>query len=113
MPALFGLLPWLASTALTFLSSRLFAYLAMKVVLVSLLTITLPIVLKNLINWFFTATKTSLENGILGLPPLPELAYQYTGLAGYFAGCFRLSECVAVLLTGLTIHFSLRLIPGL
>ena len=106
------LLGWLASAFASFLGSGVVRFIAYKVLLVALLTTTLPIILKNLINWFFLAIKKAMESGMLGLPDLPSLSYQFTGLAGYFAGCFRLVDCVAVLLTGLAIHFSLRLIPG-
>lgn len=104
-------LAFLAALAARFLTAGVLQWLALKLVLFTLLVVVLPIVLNNFLHGLMQTSMTLLsstaaEHGI-GAP----LIVQLTGLAGYFAGSLKVPEVVALLAGALAFRVALRFIP--
>lgn len=94
------------------IASSVARYLAIKAVLITLITVTLPIILHNFVVWFFDQiyqfVSSSLPSG-----GLSSTVLQFSGLAGYLAVHLRFPEMFAVIVTGISIRAILNFIPGL
>lgn len=113
MPApliIIPLLTWLGAAVGKFLTDKFLLFAAYKVLYVSLITITLPIVLKNLINWMMEQLIT-ISNTNLDTTGLESSTIILTGLAGYLASHLLLPDCIAILITGIAIRLILNFIP--
>ncbi|MGV1098707.1 hypothetical protein ACUUL3_04770 [Thiovibrio sp. JS02] len=101
----------LVSLALKFITDKALAYIAMRALIITLVTVTLPIILKNVITWMFqTLISTTLAN----LPDgsgLQSFVLQFHGVGGFFATHLRICEAVSFIITALTIRLTLNLIP--
>ena len=100
----------IGAIALKFLTDKALYYVAIKALIVVALTVTLPIVLKNVITWmfstFFAAIQANLPAG-----SMQSFVLQFNGLGGFFATNLRIVEAVSVVITALTIRLALNLIP--
>ncbi len=92
------------------LADGLLRWLAWKAFVITLITITLPIVLKNLITWLYE-TLMSVAMDHVSTDGISSVAFQFTGFAGYLASHLLIPESIAVILTGLAIRLVLNFIP--
>jgi uncharacterized membrane protein len=104
------LLGWLGSFGAKFLTDSLLKFTAYKILLFTLLTVTLPIVLKNFIVWLFQTVHSVIASTI-STDGLTSNVMQFTGLLGYLASQLQLVDCISVIITACTIKFTLKLIP--
>jgi len=93
-----------------FLGDTVLRWLAWKVFIITLLTVTLPIVLKNIITWLFD-TLMSIAVSHVSTDGLTHAAFEFTGFSGYLAYHLMIPESIAVILTGLSIRLVLNFIP--
>lgn len=100
----------IGSVVAKFLGDGLLRWLAWKVFIITLITVTLPIVLKNLITWLFD-TVMSVAVSHISTDGLTNAAFEFTGFSGYLAYHLMIPESIAVILTGLTIRLVLNFIP--
>lgn len=105
-----GLWSAIGTLAAKFLSDSLVKWLAWKAVIISLITVTLPIVLKNIITWLFD-TLMSFAVSHVSTDGLSAAAFDFSGFSGYLAYHLMIPESIAVILTGLAIRFVLNFIP--
>ena len=104
------LLGWLSGLAGKFLSDYLLRFIAWKILLFTLITITLPIVLKNVIVWVFEEIITA-SSAIVNIDGMQATVLNLTGAAGYMAYYLMLPDCIAILMTAIVIRFTLNFIP--
>lgn len=100
----------IGSVVAKFFGDAVLRWLAWKVLIITLLTVTLPIVLKNVITWLFD-TLMSVAIAQVSTDGLSNAAFEFTGFSGYLAYHLMIPESIAVILTGLTIRLVLNFIP--
>lgn len=100
----------IGSVVAKFFGDFVLRWLAWKVFIITLLTITLPIVLKNLITWLFETT-LSIAASNISTNGLTHAVFEFTGFSGYLAYHLMIPESIAVILTGLSIRLVLNFIP--
>lgn len=111
MPIIFtALYSFIGSVAGKFITDAALKFLAYKALLVTLITITLPAVLKSLMTWMLEGV-LSIANGVDGIDSMTVATHSFSGLAGYFASNLMLPECVSIMLTACAIRFALNFIP--
>lgn len=89
---------------------KLAYFVAMKALLVLLMVTVLPLILKNLLNWFL-ASVYDIVNANVGSETIPSFAIQLTGLGAYFATHFQLPLCFSIVITAVIVRFTLNMIP--
>lgn len=113
------ILTWLGQ-ALTWLSGSFVGkWIASKVLIISILTVVLPWVLKDALQWFWKVGEeyryqiaqyfSDQLSTLLGSSNL-DLSLNITGVAGYIANEIGLINYFSIIITGLTICCSIRLI---
>ncbi|MBI5557492.1 MAG: hypothetical protein HY885_07630 [Deltaproteobacteria bacterium] len=88
----------------------LLRWLAWKALIITVITVTLPIVLKNVITWLFE-TVMSIATSQISTNGLTHAAFEFTGFSGYLAYHLMIPESIAIILTGLAIRLVLNFIP--
>lgn len=110
LPVLFTpVLAWFGSFFAKFLTDSLLKYVAYKLLAVTLVTVTLPIVLKNLLVWLFSLLTAQISQ--LDLGTLSSVVVEISGLAAWFAVHLRVADCMSILITALVIRLTLNFIP--
>jgi uncharacterized membrane protein len=104
------LLGWFGSFGAKFLTDSLLKFTAYKVLLFTLLTVTLPVVLKNFITWLFQTVHSVMAN-VINTDGITSNVIEFSGLIGYLASQLQLVDCIAVVITACTIKFTLKMIP--
>ena len=104
-----SLLSFLGSFVGKFLTDSLLKFVAYKVLLFTLLTVTFPIVIKNLLTWLFNILTSTVSTIDLG--NLSSTVVQLTGFTAYLAQQLHLVDCVSIILTAVAIRFALNFIP--
>jgi hypothetical protein len=92
-----------------FLSDNLLKFIAWKALLTTLLTVSLPVVVKNLLSSLFD-TFSSLATSISS-DGIDTALVSVTGLTGYFLDQFMVADCLSILLTAVIIRITLNFIP--
>ena len=105
-----SLLTYVGSIFSKFFSDVMLKFAAFKALAVTFITVTLPIVLKNLINWMMEQV-ILISNSNLDMDSLHSSTMTLTGLAGYLASHLLLPDCIAIIITGIAIRFVLNFIP--
>ncbi|MCI5143937.1 MAG: hypothetical protein D3923_00075 [Candidatus Electrothrix sp. AR3] len=103
------LLTWLGAVGAKFLTDSLLKFLAFKVLAVTLFTVVLPVVLKNLLTWLFGILTAQINQVDLG--SLTDIVVELNGLAAWFAVHLRFMDCFSVLITAMVIRLTLNFIP--
>lgn len=111
MPALFS--PIVAFFATSFgkmLVDRLLLFLAIKTLLTALFVIVFPIVLNNffhsMIEIVINIAQTQSANG-----GTLDGGMDFSGFAAYLMDCFRVSECISILISAIQLRLALSMIP--
>lgn len=111
MPLLLGpLVTWLGAVVARFFTDSLLKFAAYKIFAFSLITVTLPIVLKNLISWLYETVYAVITANV-DTSGLGGVVIELTGLAGFLGDCLRFPECLSVVMTACALKFVLKLIP--
>ncbi len=111
MPLLLGpVLAWLGGVAARFLTDTLLKFVAYKLFAITLITVTLPIVLKNVITWLFEQL-SSIASTNTDFSALHETTVHLTGYAAYLASHLLLPDCISIILTAVAIRVVLNFIP--
>ena len=103
------LLSWLGSVAARFIGDTALKWIALKVLSVTLLTVTLPIVLKNILTWLVQQVELIVRSYSGG--SVDSFSVQLTGLAGYLGDQMMLGTCVSIILTAIAIRLFLNFVP--
>lgn len=103
------LFTWGGSLFSRFLSDTALKFAALKAMFYSFVTVTLPVVLKNLFTWLFGVLTSQLDQ--LDFGSMSSAVIEFTGVAAWFAVHLRFLDCLAVLVTALTIRLILNFIP--
>lgn len=110
-----GLLGWFASAFANFFSTAVAQFTATKLVLIAIFTLVLPVVLNNLIYDLVVSMLNSIDpymqqiQANMGASSTVSVA----GIGAWAVSLFRIPECVAVLMSAVSIRLSLSLIPFL
>lgn len=105
-----GLFSFLGTSVSKLLSEGVVKYMAMKALLITLITVTVPIVAKNLIVWLYDTTMTAVFDNV-DMTGIVAQTYEFTGFAGYIALEMQLPAAVSILLTAAGIRLVLNFIP--
>lgn len=107
-----GILQWFSSAFSRFFTDHSLYFIAKKTLYFAFLTVTVPIVLKNLVGSLFTEmadiASTALSSGTF-----QSAVLELTGLSAWMADKLMLQDCLAVLVTALVLKFKLSFIPFL
>ena len=103
------LLGWFSSLGAKFLTDSLLKFAAFKLLAFTLLTVTFPVVIKNLLTWLFNVLTSSVNNIDMG--NLSSTVIQFTGFTAYLAQQLHLVDCISIILTAVGIRFALNFIP--
>lgn len=103
------LLSWLGSVAARFIGDTALKWLAIKIFSVTLLTVTLPIVIKNILVWLIQQIELIIQSYSGG--SVNSFSVQLSGLAGYLGDQMMLSTCVSIILTAIAIRLFLNFVP--
>ena len=111
MPIFFSaILGWFSSLAGRFLVDGVVKFLAYKVLVYTLLTITFPILIKNLLCWLIDQFSAIVASNVDG-SGLTAFTAQLTGLAGWIGDQMLFPTCISLLLAAIAIRFVLNFIP--
>ncbi len=111
MPLLFSaILGWFSSLAGRFLTDTAFKFIAYKTLLVTLITVTLPVVAKNLLTWLFQTLVNAASSNI-NTEGLNSAVLHFSGLVGFLASHLMLADCLSIIMTAIVIRFTLNFIP--
>jgi hypothetical protein len=111
MPIIFtAVFSFFGTVAGKFLTDSALKYVAYKTLMVTLITVTLPAVIKSLITWLFEGL-ISIASSVDGIDQIDSVNHTFTGFVGYLAGQMMLPECIAVVLTACAVRLALNFIP--
>ncbi|MGE4402905.1 MAG: hypothetical protein AB7F61_14615 [Desulfobulbus sp.] len=111
MPLVFSsILGWFSSLAGRFLSDTALQFLAYKALFVTLITITVPVVAKNLLTWLFQSLVFAANSNV-NTGGLKSTVLHFSGIAGYLASHLMLADCLSILIAALVIRLTLNFIP--
>lgn len=105
-----AILSWFSSLAGRFLGDMALRFIAYKLLFFTLITVTVPIVSKNLVTWLFR-TVTQVASAHINTDGLQATVLHLTGLAGYIASHLMLADCLSIIITAITIRLVLNFIP--
>lgn len=103
------LLSWFGSLGAKFLTDSLLKFGAYKLLVFTLLTVTFPVVAKNLMTWLFGVLTSAV--GTIDMGDMSSVVVQFTGFSAYLAQQLHLVDCLSILLTAVAIRFALNFIP--
>lgn len=111
MPIIFStILGWLSSLAGRYLLDVGLKFLAYKVLVYTLLTVTFPIIIKNLIVWLVEQVNSIIQSS-LPSGDITSFSASLTGLAGWLGEQLMLPTCISIVLSAIAIRFVLNFIP--
>ena len=93
-----------------FFTDKLAYFIAVKGLIILALVVVLPLVLKNLLNWFVNSVYSVVSSHVQS-GQLDRVVLEFTGLGAYLAGAMQFPLVLSILLTAVTIRFTLNLIP--
>lgn len=108
MPVI-GLIIALGSMLTKYVSVEVLRFVAMRALLLSLVVVILPIVMENFLTAMF-ASSVELMQGAVGDTAFSGII-PLTGVFGWVASLLKLQECLAVILSAVSMRFALNLIP--
>ena len=103
------LLNFLSSVVGKFFVDGAIKYIALKALVYTLLVVTFPIVIKNLICWLLQQVQTIVSGISSGT--IQSASIHLTGVAGYLGEHLLLSTSMTILLSAILIRFTLNFIP--
>ena len=104
-----ALIDWVVSTFNKYVSDVSLRWVALKTLVYTFLTVTLPAVLKNLLAWLFGVMVSQVDQ--LDWGSMSSVVVELSGLGAWFAVHLRFLDCFAVLVTCLIIRLVLNFIP--
>lgn len=111
MPIIFTtILGWFSSLAGKVLVDTGLRFLAYKTLAYTLMTVIFPVVIKNLLCWFFDIIQAIVE-GNVDTSSMDSFSMQLTGMAGYIGSQLQIPTCITILLSACAIRFTLNFIP--
>ena len=111
MPMFFSdILSWFSSLAGRYLVDVGLKFLAYKVLVYTLLTVTFPIVIKNLLVWLMEQVNSIIQSS-LPSGDITSFSASLTGLAGWLGDQLMLPTCISIVLSAIAIRFVLNFIP--
>ncbi|MBE0501678.1 MAG: hypothetical protein IBX47_09570 [Desulfuromonadales bacterium] len=108
-PSIAVLISFLSSSLAKLLVDRLLFFLAFKALVLTAFVIVVPLVVNNILHDLLEMTMSKLNeatynSGLNG-------AMQFSEFMGWLVYCFKIPECLAVIISGLQMRLTLRLIP--
>lgn len=100
--AIFAVISWIGSI----ITSMVALGLAIKILLIGLLTLILPIILKNVFLFIMDKTLQLASGHVPG--SMPSMSYQFTGFGAYIVTEMQLPLCLSIVLTAVAVRFILR-----
>lgn len=104
-----AILAFLTSATARVFAEKLIIWFAFKALITTLFIIVVPIVLNNLIAGMVEDSLTYLD-GITGVASFGGTA-TFTGVMGFLADCFCLSEVLSIMIGALQLHLVFKMIP--
>jgi len=104
------ILSWFSSLFGRVFTDHGLLFTAKKVIYYTFLTITLPIVIKNLITWLFLQV-SSLAMNVVDVNSFSSVLVGLTGISAWLATKLMLKDCISIILSAVIIRFKLNFIP--
>jgi hypothetical protein len=106
MPAI---LAFLGSAFAKIFTDKVISWIAWKALLIFLFTIIVPIVLNN---FLYDIIKIIMDfAGVQSAGATFDGAMSFSGLMAWFIECFKLAECLSVLVSALVLRVILSMVP--
>ena len=110
MGAMFaGIVAWLGTWFASVAASAVVRFVLMKVFFTALLFVALPIVFNTAIYKFMDMSLDMIYNATSGTAASGLM--DFSGFMAWLIECFRLPECIAVLVAALQLRLILKMIP--
>ncbi len=110
MPIAIGaLLSFLGSILGKLLTDSMLKFVAWKIFFFTILTVSFPIVMKNLLCWLFDVLVSAV--GSIDMGDMTSVVVELSGFTAYLATHLQLVECVSIILTAVAIRLALNFIP--
>lgn len=105
-----SVLSWFSDAFSKFFTENSLLFIAKKTLYYGFLTITIPIVLKNVFGMLFTEI-ADVAASYLNSGTLTSAICNLTGLSAWLADKLMLQDCLAVLIGAMILKFKLKFIP--
>lgn len=105
-----SILDWFSSLFTRHFSDQGFLFAAKKILYYGFLTITFPIVIKNIITDIFVEV-SGIALQYINSSDLNAVIIHFSGLGAWLADRLMLQDCLSILLTAVIIRFKLSSIP--
>ena len=100
---------WVGSWFAAGLADKAITWIALKVFLTALFMVALPYVLNSVIYSFMEFSMGMITDRLAD--ESFDTALQFTGIAAWLLECFKVPECIAVLVSALQLRLVLKMIP--
>jgi hypothetical protein len=104
------ILSWFSSLFSRVFTDHGLLFTAKKVIYYTFLTITLPIVIKNLITWLFY-TVSAAATDVVDVNSFSSVLIGLSGVSAWLAQKLMLKDCISIILSAVIIRFKLNFIP--
>mgnify|MGYP000257960045 CR=1 FL=1 len=105
-----ALAPIAVGAVIKLIADRVVLFFAVKALLTTLFIVAVPIILNNLAHDFMNEAMLYMNSKTTGLDAFSG-AMQAVGLMAWLCECFRIPECISILVSALQLHLVLKMIP--
>ena len=108
------MIAWLAGLAATAFTASVARYIAIKLVLITLMSVVLPIVVSRILYTLLSkaiALANSSSTTAIAAGNLAPIHVQLVGLAGWLGSVLRLPDAFALLIGAVILKLTLQMIP--
>ena len=105
-----ALLSFLGGAVGRIFSDKVLGYIALKLLLVLLLTTVVPLILNNFL-YDIMEIVMNFATGQAGGASSMNGTMNFSGFAAWLISCFKLPECLSVMVSALVLRLSLSMIP--
>nr|WP_320116225.1 hypothetical protein [uncultured Desulfuromonas sp.] len=110
--AVLALIAYVGEGLAALIASRLLMFLAIKAILLTLVSVILPIIVNNILQAFLdkafdyvnTVVTTDTVSGFNG-------AMTFTGFFAWLLDCLQVQGCVSIIISAFSIHLFLKMMP--
>lgn len=109
---MYGILLSIFYSVVKFAFKQAAAFISLKAFLTTLLLISLPIVLNNLMGKFLEKIMDRVSDSVTtNTGSIESIAYNFTGISAYFINHMRIDDALSVIFSAMAVRFTLSLIP--
>jgi hypothetical protein len=107
MPAL---LLFIGGAITRFFADKITYFLAMKLMMIGIVTLILPVIAKNLFVWLAGVLHNVMMSAVSG-NEIQSFVIQFSGVGAYLASHLNIPTCFSIIITAVTIRLILNFVP--